>query len=480
MVRFKELVQEMLSMAVAHVERWKQISIIADDARGRVPDVPLKGDIWAPKLERMVICTGKLSGMGRVTEYGGWNPQVLLSRNTDRRGSCPALRYLKLDRAGLQSCRPCITQLTHLVLEYGNVGLYRNQHEFTIEWPALVNILRSTHLETLSLCERLLCSNTFPDLPSDPKYQLHIPRLRHLRLGSASRHNDWGGPPSKLFWFLLRYVAASSLETLEVVSFIVGRSPWANSAIDPWPIPNGSALAFNDIHTFPSLRSLALSEIKVLTQDETGPLGFLLLERMTQSAQSLILSDHQSSLTRILSREPPFGRYANPPFPGDDLWAHATDISIDFEIRENGSNAKNAVRLCLVSCASWCMRVSHRWKDIQVLRLPPIWLDMWLARLKQPICVNKPRAATGWIFDFAEGGLMEEEGGNSGDVLEPTSIYNVLIEGHPVKIVALKEVIPLCWPPDSESTTLNTLESEQFEPFKFEFGEFLAAGTVYE
>jgi hypothetical protein len=281
-----------------------------------------------------------------------------------------------------------------------------------------------------------------------------------------------------LLWFLLRYIAAPHLETLEISSFIVGNSPWTEPSTDPWPILEDPERTYQDTHLFPSLKSLALSDIKVSTQDKSGPLGFLLLERITRNIEILVLSDHQSSLAPILSGAHPFNRDAELPFPEAELWPHALDISINL-------NIKGAyVQGCLQSIVPWCTRIRFKWKNVQVLRLPPIWVDMWLARLKQRIGVKAPP----WTWsDFVSkdgqreeaGSLLDREEEDDGVGPRPIEIYDASIYGHPVKIAPLEEVIQRCWPPGSESTPLNTLESEQFEPFNVEFGEVSVVGAVY-
>jgi hypothetical protein len=472
----------MLTVAVEHAERWRQITILANDARRRVPVTPLKADIWAPRLERMVICTGEPPRFGRLTaQDDGWNPQVLLLDKGDVRGPCPALRYLKLDRAGLLSCRPCLGRLTHLVLEYGSVKSHSGGSEFVIEWPALIHssLLRSPHLESLSLCEKILCSNTFPASPNDPTYYLDFPALKHLRLGSSFKREAWDGMESKLFWFLLRYIAASHLETLEISSFILGKSPWS-AANDMWPDPAFTELAYSckDTSIFSSLQSLTVSDIKIYN-DRTSQLGFLLMERMSRNAHTLILSDYQSSFISLLSQDYPFNKEGG--FSGDVLWPDALDISINFEIYGRDSNH------CLEEYASWCMEITNRWENVQVLRLPPIWIDMWLSRLKKPINVLEPPfRRSNFVWEDGqqkteEGDMIggEEDTDDEGEGPWALATYDASIRGHPVRIIPLKEVIPRCWPPGSRSTPFNTLDSEQFEPFNVEVGRVSATGTVY-
>ncbi|RXW16120.1 hypothetical protein EST38_g9737 [Candolleomyces aberdarensis] len=249
-----------------------------------------------------------------------------------------------------------------------------------------------------------------------------------------------------------------------------------------WPNPRSeyTELTYKDTHIFPSLQSLTIADIKIYN-DETARLGFLLMERMSRNVHTLILSDHQSSLISVLSRAYPYNRDGG--FTEDALWPDALDISIDFEI--NGYNSNH----CLEQYASWCMEITKRWENVQVLRLPPIWVDMWLSRLKQPVNVMEPPfRRSNFVQEDAQqkaerGSLGEREEEDAGDGAEgPWSLaaYDASIRGHPVRIIPLEEVIPRCWPPGSRSTPFNTLNSEQFEPFNVEFARVSAVGTVYD
>ncbi|KAF6758606.1 hypothetical protein DFP72DRAFT_887669 [Ephemerocybe angulata] len=485
---FKEFSLRLLSLIVPHSERWKSLTIVANDTSMRVPLNAFRHQIsciCTPRLERMVICAGPVpdaSAPAPMSSESGWESQVLLLQGQDERGPCPSLHYLKLDAAGLAFCRPPIQSLAHLALEHGprDKTHSTSQRMFTINWLALIgsDILRSPHLETLSLCEDVLLRTSFPDChtTSDPVQGnrfLGFPALKHLRIGGSvdeGLHNR-SGSKGHFLWYLLRYVTATQLETLIISNYALDRDPWPEFEWASGTTFRGrySEDSVSIASAFPSLRKLVLCDITTPLTDvsQKTPAALLRLALMTYTVSELVFSCENQGLDTLLAL---FQHEGGPHIPLAALWPHASEVSLNFP------TALDGMRDGLEEYMRLCDSVSSMWKHIDLLRIPPIWVDAWEVRLSNPaLLAQQYIGGDNFVWGIwtendgvkGETGINEDGEESESDLEAPSE--PVRPPGAPrrsrlLRILPIEEIMPRYWPP-TISFPHNTLSSEHFDPF---------------
>jgi hypothetical protein len=307
------------------------------------------------------------------------------------------------------------------MLEYGarddNIG----DPTFQMDWPVFINeVLRSPHLESLSLCDDLLRTTTFPGSPWDwAGLHVNMQNIKHLRFGrcldQSERHNA--------LFFLLRYITAPNLESLTIAGYIMEESPWglagANEWLEGWDTISG---IHPGLGVFPSIQSLYLIDVSLSTRNVDAISGaFSRLAVITSGAQKLTVT---ASLKPLFERASP-----DQTLPVSAFWPMARDVTLNYAI------GHEFYRSAFLS-------MHLPWQSIQVLRLPPTQVASWLKRI--------PNGKAWSMMGAGEDILVAGAG--------------------PLGLLAVKpirEVVPTYWPPDAEITPQNTLGFEGLaRPFR--------------
>lgn len=499
------------------------MTIIANDSTRRVSLSSFQRAISclsAPRLERLTVCVGTsyYSLDKFIVERDGWEDQVLLLRNGNDETPCPRLKYLKLDGEGLRYCRPPIQTLTHLLLEGGpsiappdddRAQAYKLQ----IDWSVLLSseILRLPHLESLSLHESILNPHTFPHdgkdiqrLKNDVLKDLFIEALalKHLRIGGLFRGRFPHGSSTSdgdFLLFLLRFIAAPVLESLTVCGYLIDSNPWNDAWASlqekkGWGGEPAPIYAVQD--RFESLKTLVLSDVFVGSSAlRRAPFAHLM--RRTSTAQTITVSQRWPDNGPIdLSVEFAQNVIFERPAWIRTFWPRATDISINLPAM---SEYPESAHECVLDYVRWCYHIANNWNDVEVVRIPALWLDAWRVRLDLPAHMCKEILGgdyyiwEAWIEgkdlagcdscevyqgncyerNNAEAGVEEEEyvlpyqrytpspGQSSGKGRRSRNSG-----GRPVRVEPMGEVVSRFWPLGGRGTRFNTLRSEQFNPFE--------------
>ena len=521
--RYRVLASELLALTVPHIRRWKNMTIIANDSTRRVSLSSFQRAISclsAPRLERLTVCVGTsyYSHDKYIVERDGWEDQVLLRRGENDETPCPRLRYLKLDGGGLRYCRPPIQTLTHLLLESEPSSAPPDDdraqaYKLHIDWSIILSsdILRLPHLESLSLHESILNPHTFPydgkdiqRLKNDTLKDLFIEALllKHLRIGGSFRgryRSDFHTGNGNFLLFLLRFIAAPALESLTVCGYLIDSNPWSDSwaSLEEKKGWDGEAFPIYAVQDrFESLKTVVLSDVFVgPSAQRRAPFAHLM--RRTSTAQSITISQRWPDdgpvdfsvefVQDIVFERPTWIR---------TFWPRATDISINLPaMSEYPERAHEGV----LEYVRWCYHIANNWNDVEVVRIPALWLDAWRARLDRPAQMCKEILGgdyyvwEAWIEgddlagcdsdggryqgncyerNHAEVGVGEEEqalpyqrytpspGQSSGNGRRGQKSG-----GRPVRVEPMDEVVSRFWPPGGGGTWFNTLRSEQFNPF---------------
>ncbi|TEB18176.1 hypothetical protein FA13DRAFT_1746384 [Coprinellus micaceus] len=235
--------------------------------------------VAVPNLQRFSVRMSPSALTGcRLLPECGWTTQT-------------SLKHVRLDRAGLSHFRPSLRG-------YGarddNIG----DPTFQMDWPVFINeVLRSPHLESLSLCDDLLRTTTFPGSPWD------WAGLHHLRFGrcldQSERHNA--------LFFLLRYITAPNLESLTIAGYIMEET---NEWLEGWDTISG---IHPGLGVFPSIQSLYLIDVSLSTRNVDAISGaFSRLAKLTVTA---VL---EAAVRSVLPRSNPFPSRHSGPWSGCD------------------------------------------------------------------------------------------------------------------------------------------------------------------
>ncbi|TEB18634.1 hypothetical protein FA13DRAFT_1745478 [Coprinellus micaceus] len=240
--------------------------------------------VAVPNLQRFSVRMSPSALTGcRLLPECGWTTQT-------------SLKHVRLDRAGLSHFRPSLRG-------YGarddNIG----DPTFQMDWPVFINeVLRSPHLESLSLCDDLLRTTTFPGSPWD------WAGLHHLRFGrcldQSERHNA--------LFFLLRYITAPNLESLTIAGYIMEET---NEWLEGWDTISG---IHPGLGVFPSIQSLYLIDVSLSTRNVDAISGaFSRLAKLTVTA----------SLKPLFERASP-----DQTLPVSAFWPMARDVTLNYAI----------------------------------------------------------------------------------------------------------------------------------------------------
>lgn len=430
--RYWKLIEEMVATIMPYAYRWKCFTFSAVNHDRRMSDILLPTQkrlarASAPKLEKFVVRTSpSVHTRCRIAEGTGWTAQVLLPDaqfNT-------LLRHLRLDRAGLTFCRPSLQGIAHLVLEYGARADDIAVPTFEMDWIVFINeILRSPHLESLSLCDNLLRTTTFPGSPwSWNLYHVKMEKIKHLRLGRQFNRSE----RHCALYFLLRYITAPLLESLTIAGYAMEESPWGLAEDADWLEGWDTIVGIQPWDVFPSLKSLYIIDVtltlKSSPSSQAAGVAFVRLALITSSVTNLVVD---ASLKPLFDGRDCYGWMTIREF-----WPQLQDVTFNFVAELPWQS----------TYSTWIAFGS--WRKIRVLRIPASEIPSWFHRTA---VVRRVRGGCGMKGE-------EDTVMSKGSLLLEGYDYELLCYGLILK--PIEEVLPMYWPPDSNITVRNTLEFE--------------------
>ncbi|KAF6758188.1 hypothetical protein DFP72DRAFT_888298 [Ephemerocybe angulata] len=245
---------EMFNLVAANQHRCRQLHIFTENEEILYYFQDYFQDVSAPMLEAFTLCADK--SIEYVEDWDqfedwiwDWDPNAFLSGSR-------ALKYVRLDRLGLNFVGPNLNSVVELRLEANPDP--DHLPSLTIDYPVFNGLLALPNIETLSIWG--LMFKVGMEFGAEPRF-IQAKSLKHFRLSARG----WIGH------YFLSNVSAPSLETITLETHLFTARGLARTG-----------------HFFPSLHTLALIDPYHLP---TADSRFLEIMEVTRKIKRLVLSD---------------------------------------------------------------------------------------------------------------------------------------------------------------------------------------------